>query len=99
MLEEVSVAATDRLNWQAILRHFIRFPRASGGWERQALAHFYRGPNRAIRGFADIPEFAELRKAPLPLTAAQTLIAGKRTEQLRQKYVDLERKLTRYRYP
>jgi hypothetical protein len=98
MLEEVSAPGTDRLNWTSILRHFIRFPRASGGWERQALSLF-TGPDPKIPQFADIPEFANLRKSRLPLTAARALMTRKRTEELRQKYVDLEKKLTGYRYP
>ncbi len=100
MLEEVSSApGADRLNWAAILRHFIRFPRASGGWERQALALFARPGSTAIPRFADISEFADLRKLRMPAKAAQAVMTRKRTEELRQKYVDLEKKLTGYRYP
>ena len=92
MLEEVSAPGQDRLNWQKILRHFIRFPLASGGWERQALA-LAGGGGTAIPAFADIPEFAELKKARIPLTEAKRWWTGERTAKLRQMYVDLEKTL------
>ena len=99
MLDEVSAPGADRLNWTTILRHFIRFPRDRGGWERQVIAQFVGGGRTAIPAFADVPEFSELKKARMPITAARQLWTGKRTEELRQEYVDLERTLTGYRYP
>lgn len=98
MLRQISSPATDRLDWQKILRYFIRFPLASGGWERQAMAHFLKN-GRKIPAFADLPELAELSKARLTAEQAAPWQTGKRAADLRQMYVDLERKLSRYRYP
>ena len=99
MLDELSAPGTDRLNWTMILRHIIRFPKERGGWERQVIGQFVNGGRTTIPPFADVPEFAELKKARIPISAAQPLWKGERTDKLRQKYVDLEKTLTGYRYP
>jgi hypothetical protein len=99
MLEEVSAPGQDRLNWQKILRYFIRFPPSSGGWERQALAQFAGGGRGATPTFADLPDFGELKKARIPLSEAERWWTGERTKKLQQMYVDLEKALTQYRYP
>ena len=99
MLEEVAAPGEDRLNWQPILRHLIRFPLASGGWEHQVLAQFANGGRKAMPAFADIPEFGALKQSRMPISVARRWWTGERTTKLRQMYVDLEKTLTRYRYP
>lgn len=99
MLEEVSSPGADRLDWQAILRHFIRFPKTTGGWERRAMALFADSGRQTLPKFADLPELAELKKARIPVSEAEKWWTGERVKKLRQRYVDLERKLARYRYP
>jgi hypothetical protein len=99
MLEEVSAPATDRLNWQKILQFFIRYPEASVGWERRALA-FFKNPNGGkMPKFEDLPELAQLKSARLPAAAATQLINGKKASDLEARYVKLEKDLSHYRYP
>jgi hypothetical protein len=99
MLEEVSAPGADRLNWQKILHYFIRFPLASGGWERKAMALFLSSNRQTIPKFADLPELADLKKARIPVSEAEKWWTGERAQKLQQMYVDLEKTLTRYRYP
>lgn len=101
LLDEVSAPGDDRLDWLRILRHLIRFPPASQEWERQALALYARSASepKAVPTFADIRDLAGLRKWRISLAKAESLLDGRRTAALRQKYVDLERDRSHYRYP
>jgi hypothetical protein len=101
LLEEVSAPGADRLNWQKILRYFIRYPLTSEGWERHSLALFRDNKSNppAIPKHADLPELAGLKSQRMPVEEAEKLWTEKRVKDLRQKYVDLEKQLSRYRYP
>lgn len=99
MLEEVSAPGTERLHWQQILRHFIRYPEASAaGWERHALA-FFKNNSKQIPKFADLPELANLKSARLPAAAVTQLVKGTKAVDLEKRYIKLEKELSRYRYP
>lgn len=101
LLDEVSAPGDDRLDWLRILRYFIRFPPVSQEWERQALA-LYAGSTsdpKTVPKFADIRVLAGLKKWRVPLAKVESLLHGRRTAALRQKYVDLERERSHYRYP
>lgn len=98
MLEEVGAPlAEKRLYWQSILRHFIRFPKTAIGWERHALA-FFRD-NRRIPAFADLPELAELKSARIPASEFERWRVGSKATDLEKDYIEVERKVSRYRYP
>ncbi len=99
LMEEVSAPGPDRINWQSILRHFIRFPLANGGWERRAMALFKQNGRGPIPSYDDHPELANLKQARMPEAEAEKWRNGKRAEKLRQLYVDLEKKLADYRNP
>jgi hypothetical protein len=99
LLEEVGAPAGDTgLNWPKILQHFIRFPVAAEGWERQAMVLF-RDNGWRIPKFADLPELARLKSARLSSADLQALRNGKKAVELEEEYVKLERKVSHYRYP
>jgi hypothetical protein len=101
LLDEVSAPAGDTaLDWQKVLRHLIRYPKAAVGWERRALAH-YRN-KKAIPAFADLPELARLRVAArLPRAALERQQArdGTKAQALEEAYIRLEKQVAAYRYP
>ena len=97
LLSEVAAPGADRLHWQKILRYLIRFPVPSGGWERQAIGLFRQ--SNAIPRFADLPDLATLNAARIPENEAVRWRTGERAKALRQMYVDLEKKVARYRFP
>lgn len=100
MLEEVGAPGRDRLDWQKILRNLIRFPTTTGGWERHAMDLFVQNGRDTFPTFDDLPELAELKKQRLPASVAEKQwCTGERAKKLRQRYVDLEKRLARYRYP
>lgn len=99
MLEEVSAPGTERLHWQKILRNLIRYPESTVGWERRALALFKNNSGKQIPKFADVPELANLKSARLPAAVVNQLINGKQAAQLEGRYVELEKQLSKYRYP
>lgn len=97
MLEEVaSPAQATGIHWQRVLWKFIRFPRKSGGWEREALGQFERN--------GQIPELAKLQK----LTALKSFRIGGETlrkwqegthaTELERRYAALEKQLSTYRH-
>jgi hypothetical protein len=99
LLDEVTTPATDSaLDWPRILHHFLRFPVASEGWERRAMAFFQE--KKQIPRFADLPELALLaQSARLPLTALEQRRKGTKAAELEEEYIKLERQVSRYRYP
>lgn len=102
MLEQISSPMSDRrLPWKAILHHFIRFPVAAGGWERRAMA-FFRDPknNGKIPRNADLPELARLVESALSSPAAlNPWRKGTKDDELKERYIKLEKEVSRYRYP
>ena len=96
MLEEVgSPLAEKRLFWQSILRHLIRFPKTAVGWERRALA-FFRDNRRRIPSFADLPE---LKSARMAANEFERWRSGTKAINLEKNYIEVERQVSRYRYP
>jgi hypothetical protein len=92
------------LDWQKILRHFIRFPTASLGWERRAIALFRENGN-ALPKFGDLPELtrlAETARMPLAAFEQQRLEQqrnGTKAAELEEEYIKFERQVSRYRHP
>ena len=99
MLEQVSRPPGDRrLPWTALLHHLIRFPTTTGGWERQAIEFFTR--NNRIPKYADLPELAQVVEGALrSKEALQPWQKGTKDDELKNEYVTLERKVSKYRYP
>ncbi len=81
-----------------ILQHFIRFPVATGGWERRAIAYF-RENNGRIPRYEDLPELALVESA-LRLSAARApWPKGTKEAELQERYIKLESEVSEYRYP
>ncbi|MEN4100109.1 MAG: hypothetical protein ROW52_09335, partial [Anaerolineaceae bacterium] len=100
MLEEVSSPADGKgVYWPKILRHFIRFPVALGGWERRAMI-FFRENKEKIPAFADLPELARLaQSARIPLESLQQLRKGDKATKLEEEYIKVEKERSHYRRP
>ncbi|MFI6393948.1 hypothetical protein [Nonomuraea sp. NPDC050540] len=94
MLQQVGAPAHG-LDWTRILHHFIRYPPAGIGWERQAIALFHQN-NRQIPKFADLPELAGLtRSATRPAAPRER----RKRQELEEHYIRLEAELAGYRHP
>lgn len=83
-------------DWEAILRHYLRFPRALPGmWEQQVLEHVRNtGENPRFDQIADAPRYP-----PLTLTPGgrmEALRAGKKRQELEALYIALEKKADSY---
>ena len=99
MLGEVSAPADDSgLNWRKILQFFIRFPVSGDSWERRATALFHKN-DRQIPKFADLPELTQLKTARLSTAELEPLRNGKKADELEDLYIELEKKVAKYRYP
>lgn len=98
MLEEVSAPVPgDGLFWQKILHRLIRYPTASGGWEREAMAQFR--PRKIIPKYDDLPELVQLRTARLSTVNLQLWRSGKKATELEAEYIKKEKEVSKYRYP
>lgn len=103
MLEQLSGPKQGkRLPWKAVLHYFIRFPSAHGGWERRAMA-FYNDPEnkeKKLPSYQDFPEIANLVENALQSKEAEIpWKKGKKDDEMKERYIELEAKLSRYRYP
>ena len=100
MLEQISAPAGERrLPWKLILQHFIRFPVATGGWERRAIAYFRENRGRIPR-YEDLPELPRLVESALRSSAARApWHKGTKDAELQERYIKLESELSEYRYP
>lgn len=99
LLEEVSSPLQEKgLDWQRVLWFLIRYPGKTGGWERKALAFFKQ--QGTIPKYADLPELAEVAKgARVDRKALEERRKGTKARDLEQEYIDLEKKVSHYRYP
>ena len=98
MLEEIGTPGNGTgLHWQKILQFLIRFPVSGDSWERRAVA-FFRDKDQVPK-FADLPELAQLKTARLTAAQLETLLAGKKAEELEGLYIKLEKDVSDYRYP
>ena len=99
MLEQVTTPSADRrLVWTDVLHHFIRYPPRNGGWERRAIAFFRE--NGKIPTYGDLPELARLAQSAMrPPPAAPAARKQTKRAELEERYLELEVKLSRYRYP
>ncbi|WP_226663239.1 hypothetical protein [Microbulbifer aggregans] len=82
-LDEVSSPSKGTVvDWLKVLRHLIRFPRSTPGWEQKALAHFKKTGKPPK--FNDIPDLERLGKgARIPASALKY-----RKEKVKQRAVD-----------
>ena len=98
MLEQVSKPAGEpRLPWKAVLHRLIRFPPTTAEWERLALEFFKN--NKSIPRFGDLPELAQLvERALQSQEALKPWSKGAKDDALKNEYIKLESKLSKYRY-
>jgi len=84
-------------DWDRILRHLVRYPRASAAmWETQALNHYRR--QNLHPGFADLPgrpHFPQIRAAD-PDGRLRLRRAGTQQITLEKMYTDLEERADEY---
>ena len=91
------------LDWLKVLRHLVRFPVTSLGWERRATA-FYRQKG-TIPAVKDLPEMEQMAKgARIPVSSLEALAKaraqrGTTAEALEEEYIRLERQVSDYRHP
>ncbi len=103
MLDQLSSPTPGRrLPWKAVLHYFIRYPVANNGWERKAMAFYNRTENKEKipTHYSDLPEIASMVAAALRSKEAEfPWSKGEKDNEMQNRYIELEAKLSKYRYP
>jgi hypothetical protein len=84
------------LDWDVILRHYLRFPDGKPAmWESQVLAHYRT--NRVDPAYDEIPDRvpAPLASGPQALTRVAKRRGGSKRAELEKRYVKLEERVDR----